>query len=202
MKEQRWQELVRRLEPQARANPTAYRRKVVLLALLGYAFIGGLVLALFALAVLTVVIALASSAVLLKLLIPIGVLIFVVARALYVKFEPPDGVPLSRRQAPDLFRMVDEVRQRIQGPRVHEIRLDGETNASVVQVPRLGGLFGSRNYLVLGLPFFGALNADEFRAVVAHELGHLSRAHGRFGAFVYRVRMTWIRLLEGFEARR
>jgi Peptidase family M48 len=54
---------------------------------------------------------------------------------------------------------------------------------------------------VLGLPYLNALSAEEMRAVVAHELGHLSRAHGRFGAFVYRVRATWFSLLHGLELR-
>jgi Peptidase family M48 len=68
-------------------------------------------------------------------------------------------------------------------------------------VPRAGGLFGSRNYLVLGLPYLLALTADEFRGVVGHELGHLSRSHGRFGAFVYRIHQTWAQLLGAFEER-
>jgi Peptidase family M48 len=94
------------------------------------------------------------------------------------------------------------VNKTIRGPRLHAVLLSGDANAGVVQVPRAGGLFGSRSYLMLGLPFLQALSLDQFRAVVAHELGHLSRRHGRFGAFVYRVRATWFRLLQGFEARK
>ena len=202
MDEERWQALVRRLEPEARSNPATYRRKVLLLAALGYAFIATLLLVLLALAVLVVVLALQGPGLLLKLLIPIGALFYVIVRSLWVKFDPPAGIKLERKQAPELFRMIDEVRSEIQGPRVHEVRVDGDTNAGVVQIPRAGGIFGSRNYLVLGLPYMNALSAEELRAVVAHELGHLSRAHGRFGAFVYRVRETWISLLEGLELRK
>jgi Zn-dependent protease with chaperone function len=201
MDEERWQALVRRLEPQARARPESYRRKVVLLAGLGYGFIATLLLVLIGLGVLVVVLALNSSGIVLKFLIPIGALFFVILRSLYVKVEPPEGVRLKRGQAPELFTMIDEVRERIRGPRVHDVLIDGDTNASVVQVPRLLGLFGSRNYLVLGLPYLSALSAEEMRAVVAHELGHLSRRHGRFGAFVYRVRATWFSLLDGLERR-
>jgi Zn-dependent protease with chaperone function len=202
MDEERWQALVRHLEPEARANPAAYRRKVLLLAALGYAFIGTLVLVLLALAVLVVVVALSGPGLALKFLIPIGALLYVIGRSLYVKFPPPPGLPLKRGEAPELFRMIDEVRKQIRGPHIHEVRIDGDTNASVVQVPRLAGVFGSRNYLLLGLPYLDALSADELRAVVAHELGHLSHAHGRFGAFVYRVRQTWFNLLEALELRR
>jgi len=201
MDDERWEALVRRLEPEARARPAAYRRKVVLLALLGYAFIATLLLVLVGLGVLVVVLAFSSSGIVLKFLIPIGALFLVILRALYVKLAPPEGVRVTQRQAPKLFSMIDEVRKRIQGPRVHEVRVDGDTNASVVQVPRVLGIFGSRNYLVLGLPYMNALSAEQLRAVVAHELGHLSRAHGRFGAFVYRVRATWFSLLHGLELR-
>jgi hypothetical protein len=45
-----------------------------------------------------------------------------------------------------------------------------------------------------------ALSPDEFRAVVAHELGHLSGNHSRFAGFIYRVRKTWAQLLHNLEA--
>ena len=197
-----WEALVRRIEPQARENPKAYRRKVVLLAGLGYGFIAFMLLLLTAAAVLVVVLALKSSAILLKLLIPIVALVVVVGRSLWVKFPAPEGVALTRREVPELFRMLDDVRKAIDGPKVHRVLLDGEANAGVVQVPRAAGLLGSQNYLVLGLPYLEALSPEELRAVVAHELGHLSKRHGRFGSFVYRVRATWWQLLAGFEERK
>ena len=51
------------------------------------------------------------------------------------------------------------------------------------------------NYLVLGLPLLRALSPAEFRAVLAHEFGHLSGKHGRFSGWIYRVRQTWIQIL-------
>jgi Zn-dependent protease with chaperone function len=200
--EERWQALVRRLEPLARANPSAYRRKVVLLAALGYAYIATLLLLLVAGAGLVVYLAIIGPLILLKLLIPIAALVWVVGRSLWVTFTPPDGVRLKRGDVPELFRMLDEVRATVRGPKLHQVLVDDDANAGIVQVPRLGGLAGSRNYLVLGLPYMQALSPEQFRAVIGHELGHLSRAHGRFGAFVYRVRGTWFQLLEGLMARK
>ncbi|MDX6475695.1 MAG: hypothetical protein QOH95_1206 [Gaiellaceae bacterium] len=202
MDEARWEALVRRLEPAARANSRAHKRKVLLLALLGYAFIFGCIALLVAIGVGVVLLALHSTILLLKLLIPIGGLMIVIVRSLYVSFEPPVGVRVTKRDAPPLFEMLDAVKRAIRGPRLHRVLVDERPNAGIVQVPRAGGLLGSRNYLVLGLPYLLALTADEFRAVVGHELGHLSRRHGRFGAFVYRVRQTWFQLLEAFEERR
>ena len=202
MDEARWQALIRKIEPAARNDPAKHRRKVFLLALLGYAFIAGFVAFFLAIAAGIIVAALHSSVLVLKFLIPVGALLVVVARSLYVTFDPPTGVRVSKQNAPELFRMLDEVTHAIRGPRLHTVLVDERANAGIVQVPRVGGIFGSRNYLVLGLPYLLGLTAEEFRAVVGHELGHLSRRHGRFGAFVYRIHQTWVQLLEAFEERR
>ncbi|HSC77290.1 MAG TPA: M48 family metalloprotease, partial [Candidatus Acidoferrales bacterium] len=44
-----------------------------------------------------------------------------------------------------------------------------------------------------------ALSADQFRAVLAHEMGHFSGNHGRFGSWIYRVRQVWGQLVERLE---
>jgi Zn-dependent protease with chaperone function len=58
------------------------------------------------------------------------------------------------------------------------------TNASVVQIPRLGVFGWSRNYLTVGVPLLDAVTPEQFEAVLAHELGHLARAHGRFRTWI------------------
>ena len=83
------------------------------------------------------------------------------------------------------------MRRRMNGPRFHHVLVDDDVNAGVVQRPAFG-LFGwPRNYLVLGLPLLEALPADEALSVVAHEYGHLAGSHGRFSAYIYRLRHTW-----------
>lgn len=203
MAESPWETLVRELDTKARANPGAHRRKVLALALLGYLFILGFIGVLLGIAVAVVLAVVYGHAVIvLKLLVFIGGLVWVIVRALHVSFEPPSGVEIIERDAPELFRMLGEVRAAVGAPRVQRVLLDADPNAGIVQIPRASGLLGSRNYLLLGLPYLAALTPDELRAVVAHELGHLSRRHGRFGSFVYRVRATWFQLLEAFEERR
>lgn len=41
-----------------------------------------------------------------------------------------------------------------------------------------------------------ALTPAQFRAVLAHEVGHLSGKHGRFSGWIYRLRRSWIEVLE------
>src|SRR5262249_21700409 len=73
-------------------------------------------------------------------------------------------------------------------------------NAAVVQAPRLG-LFGwYRNYLLIGLPLVKALTVEQFKAVLAHEFGHLSKGHGGMSNWIYRQRLRWSRLIAALEA--
>src|SRR5207302_1627710 len=61
-------------------------------------------------------------------------------------------------------------------------------------LPRLGIFGWYRNYLLIGLPLMQCLSGPQFEAVLAHELGHLSRGHARLGNWIYRLRRVWMRL--------
>jgi len=202
MTPEQWDALVRKLEPLARENPRRYSTRLALLAGVGYAYIAIALLGLIALGALVVYVALSSAGILLKFLIPIGAVMLVILRSLWVKIEPPEGVPVTRRDAPDLFQMLAEVRATVNGPKVHRVLVDGQLNAGIVQIPRLGPIGWQKNYLLIGLPLLEALSPDELRAVIAHEFGHLSKRHGRFSAWIYRIRLTWFQLLAGLEQRR
>lgn len=199
MQAEKWEELVRRLEPVARANPRGYRARVAALGALGYAYIGFVVLILVAAIVAIGFAALASAAIIAKLALPLIVLIALIGRSLWVSLPEPEGIPLSRKRAPELFALIDEVRKQLKAPRIHRLVVDPDLNAAIVQRPRFGTFGPSQNYLVLGLPLLRALSVDEFRAVLAHELGHVSANHGRFLGWIYRLRQTWVRLLDALE---
>lgn len=188
--------LIERLERQAARGPAAYRARVAALATLGYAYI---LLMLGVLTALTVLIAVALRGAALKLVIPLVVVIGAVLEALWVRVPPPEGLRLTPQAVPSLFAMVRDVRGRVGAPRVHRILAQPELNAAIVQVPRLGVLGWQRNYLIVGLPLLQAVSPEEWRAILAHEMGHLSGSHGRFGAWIYRLRGTWGRLLERLE---
>jgi Zn-dependent protease with chaperone function len=197
-----YESLVRRLEQEAAANPVGYRRRLGALALLGHGYIvAALLLLLCGGAVIGWLSAL--SAALLLLLKKLGwallALAFLGSRALSVRINPPQGHRLTRARCPQLFKVIDEVRVKLRAPRTHRVLLTGDFNAAIVQHPRLAFL-GTRNYLLLGLPLMQCLSPEELQAVIAHELGHLSGAHGRFGAWIYRTRMSWARLMSVLAA--
>lgn len=204
--------LVRKLERSAKDQPKTYQMQVGLLAALGYVYIFGIVILLLALIggilggmlILTIWVSRNPSTGmgalnLVKILIPMSVgvmaLIGVVFRAFQVHFPVPQGIPVDRAQAPRLFAALDEICNKLSAPRFHHVLMDDEFNAYVSQHPRFGLLGGHVNYLVLGLPFMEGLSPAQFRSVLSHEIGHLSRSHGRFGGWIYHVRQTWDQML-------
>ncbi len=204
MTSQEFQHLVERVEQYARTHRTAYRFRVGALALLGYAYVWTIlfVCLLLLAAMAGLLYSAPGGSVLLvgKLAIPVVVVVGAILRALWVSFTPPNGVPLIRRDVPALFGLIDTLTASLDTPRFHRVVLTDDFNASVSQRPRLGPLGWYENWLALGLPLLEALSLDEFRAVLAHELGHLSHAHGRFGAWIYRIRMAWMHLMKQLES--
>ncbi|MDF7814531.1 M48 family metallopeptidase [Hymenobacter sp. YC55] len=189
------------LSPLAEANPASYRRQVWFWALLGYAFILLLLLGAVGLIGLTLALGFFTRAfgLIWKVVIVLGIFAWKVLRSLWVKFDPPQGLPLTFTEAAPLLALLQQQTQALKAPRVHQVLLTSDFNAAAVQVPRLGIFGWSRNYVVVGLPLLQALSPTQAAAVVGHELGHLRGGHGRFGAWVYRVSQTWTQLIAQLE---
>lgn len=195
---------VGQLDQTAKRNPTAYLFKVFLLALLGIGYITFMLLLAIALSIGLIAGAILSkNIVLIKVAfkfawIPLG-FAWIILKAMWFKFPAPQGTVITRKDAPRFFETLDQMRRQLNALPVHQVLVTDDFNAAVTQIPRLGALGWPRNILMLGLPLMGALAPDEFRSVLAHELGHLSRNHGRFGNWVYRIRRTWDQLLHSLE---
>ena len=188
--------LVRLSEHASADDSNGYRRGVAAFAALGYLW----VIACLALAVGIIVWVVASMG---QgrfnftrgwlLLFALG-LLWATVRALWVRFDEPEGVQLAREDAPALFEALDRMRQKIDGPPVHHVYLDSEFNASIRQVPRFGLFGGAINHLSVGLPLLMALDKRRLLSVLAHEYGHLRGNHGKLSAWIYRTRLSWLKL--------
>jgi hypothetical protein len=119
-----------------------------------------------------------------------------VVKSLWVVLPQPQGIPVTRETAPRLVAFLDDIAGTVKAPRFDHILICGDFTAGVVQVPRFGLMGPHRNYLILGLPLMKGLSREQFQAVIAHELAHISRRHSRFGGWVYRQRMTWSQILD------
>ncbi|MBW4519776.1 MAG: M48 family metallopeptidase [Scytolyngbya sp. HA4215-MV1] len=174
--------LVRQLESYACKSPQGYRLRVTLLALLGYAYIGGifggLVLLFFKLVAFQSVV-----------LILVGLI-----SLFWIRMPPPKGVRVDRTHCPLLFAELDQLSAALKTPTIHQVVITTDLNAAVLQAPKLGIFGWYTNYLLLGLPLMRSVTPKQFRATLAHELGHLSGNHSRFSGWIYRVRYAWLKL--------
>jgi Zn-dependent protease with chaperone function len=127
-------------------------------------------------------------------LVVVAIVGFAMAKALRLSRIDPPGISIRRDDAPELFDELDRLRAQLSTEPIDAVVLDPEPNAYVVQHPRFLGLGRCHNTLVLGLPLLLALDLDEVRAILAHELAHLGGDHGRFIARVRRVELVWERL--------
>lgn len=203
VKRQQFTQLVHHLEAYADAHPRLHRAKVVCFLILGYAYLIQILLLLVGLLGLLVGLVFSGHGqggfVIVRLVIILLLPIYAILRALVIRLRPPEGIRLRLTDAPLLFAMIEKLRLSIRVPRLHQVMINRDFNAAVYQHPRLG-LFGwHRNYLMIGYPMLLALDTMQFKAVLAHELGHISRAHSRLGNWIYRVRASWGRLIESFE---
>lgn len=196
MTREEFDQLVRRVEEGLGRRPAALARRVAWLAFVGYA-------GLLAWLALVILIAAGFFTAMFwadlegKIICGLaGAVVFfgggyAALRALLVRLEPPEGRPVTREEVPALFAVLDELQAQLRSAPFHRVLVMAECNAAVVQVPRLGVLGWPRNYLLLGLPLLDGLSRDEMRAVLAHEFTHLSREHGRFFHWLYRLRRSW-----------
>ncbi len=198
---QEFETLVNRLEKQASAKPKLYRFKVIMLTGLGFGYVA-LFLSLF-LFLMAISIAMIADGNFtfgnVKVLLLTGTLSFFIIKALIVKMEMPEGYYLQREEAPKLFKMIESLRHKLNTPPIDEIVLDSEFNASVAQISTYGMIGKKRNVLVIGIPLLTAHSQQQFTAVLAHELAHISNSDTALGARIYRLRMSWGRLLHSLE---
>ena len=197
-------DLVQQAEQIADTNPKAYTRRLTLFALLGYLVIFLVLITLIGLSGGLVASLIYSSGIFFllfkkKLIFGLIIAIWVLLRALWVKFTPPTGYKLKRKEFPELFAELDSLSSQLKSLKIHEVILDRNLNAAVLQHPRLGVLGWHKNYLILGYPLLLTLSPEEMRSVLAHEFGHLSGNHSRFGGWIYRVRKTWLRVMSAFR---
>lgn len=193
--------LVRLSEHASADNSSAYRRSVAAFAALGYLWVIG------CLAVAAGILYWTTGAMMtgrfkvvyIGLVLAAAALMWGSLRALWLRLDPPQGVPLTQADAPELFKALTRIRQKIKGPPIHHVLLDDSFNASISQLPRFGLFGGAVNYLTIGMPLLLALDRPRFLAVMAHEYGHLRSGHGQFAAWIYRTRLSWTRLEHGMR---
>ena len=189
-------ELLRRVEARYRDRPEALGRSMTAWVRVGQAGVAAWLLLLFLLAggVFAAGVVIEPPGGLILLALGVALAVYAIAQAglfLLTDAPTPDGQPLRPGEAPGLVALLDDLRRDLKCRPFDEVRLSMDFNAGVSEVPRLGVFGWSRTILEVGLPLMLTLPPEEFRAVLAHELVHLSGRHGRAGARIQRLHRLW-----------
>jgi len=115
---------------------------------------------------------------------------------LRIEAPAPEGVRLTRDNAPSLYRLVDRLAARLDAPRVDVIRICADMNAAVHQRPLHGTWGRMQTTLVIGLPLVHSVSPRQLAAILAHEMGHLSRQRAGWAGWGAHLRAWWHRVCE------
>lgn len=197
LSDEQFEKIAHETEQKAKYDYEGYKKQLIAFASLGYAYIGLIVAVLLGLVGVVILIIMSTGRLYSGELKIIGILlivVFLVLKSLWVKYDPPKGIPLEKRDYPELFKLLDEVCTKL-NTRADKVVLDENFNAAVVEHPKLGLLGFNENYLILGLPFLQSVTKEELKAVLAHEFGHLSGKHSQTSRWVYSLRIQWANIL-------
>lgn len=178
--------------------------KLNLLCLTGYLYFSTIIFLLLGLLAFLIGFAFTGKAaaikILLKLLIPLVIFFWAMFKgffkAIFTRLPEPEGITLDSREYPQIYNFINDIRTKAKCPRINKIKIDFNFNAYIAEIPRIGIIGWHRRYLVVGLPLMFALSSQELAAVIAHECGHLSKAHGKNGVKIYRAKTLWERVSE------
>jgi len=131
----------------------------------------------------------------------VGCLLFIPAYWILVLLRPictpapaPVGIHIGRENAKELFRSIDRVGARLGAPEIDVVCITADCNAAMAQSWRFGIVGRRQNCLVIGLTLMKTLTLDQFEAVVAHEMAHLSGRHAPVNRLVIRLQLAFARL--------
>ncbi|HKB14860.1 MAG TPA: M48 family metallopeptidase, partial [Planctomycetota bacterium] len=141
----------------------------------------------------------------LVLFLVVGALVtlYAILRSLFVRIRDEDpGHALPEEKAPQLWGLVREVAQRVGTPPVDEVWLTPGTEVAVFErSPSRGRVAGRpRRALILGLAVLDRFPRSAFRAVLAHEYGHLSNRDTAGGEVALRVQARMLRFAAALHA--
>jgi Zn-dependent protease with chaperone function len=180
-------EALERLEAAAAGRPGRYRARLLLLAVAGDVLLTAVRVV--PLAGPIVLGAIIVNSAYIRLLAAVIVLLLIWLMRPVIR---DSGASVARQDAPDLFDTLDALKAALHASGRIEVRLDDEFNAGAREARGLFGILGTRRVLTLGVPLLALLGKDEARAIIAHEFGHFSLRHGRFGHWLYWAHLDWL----------
>ncbi len=124
---------------------------------------------------------------------------YVLLSVLYIKTPTPSGIRLKEKDAPQLFALIHEAVQLTNCKKISAVYLNGELDASVTERGRMFLPLCSKRILIIGIPLMMAVQIEEFRAILLHEMSHFSKKHTGFNNFLYRQHRRYVVILKSLQ---
>lgn len=111
--------------------------------------------------------------------------------------SPPPGYLLQRREAPELFAVLDELRRDFAtpvwrpGPTLHRVCITSGQDVQIIRTPQFGFPVLFTNTLAIGLPVLQTLGPQQFKAILARRIGQFQSPDGVLQSGLYHLRQTW-----------
>lgn len=112
-------------------------------------------------------------------------------RLFQIRFHPTKGLQVSKKQAPNLYAAIAEVREHYKRPAIKNVVVTERPELRIESIPRYGLPIVSTNNLVIGLPLLQTLSAAEFRCDLSRSIGQYSGLSHRITFFVYKMDRLW-----------
>jgi Zn-dependent protease with chaperone function/Flp pilus assembly protein TadD len=134
------------------------------------------------------------------LVIMLIVSLYAIARSLFARIKDiPPGREMSRIDAPELWKLVEDVARKLEARPADTIYVTPWTGIAVYErggiLQKLRGA-GKRN-LILGMGVLPGLSQSQLAAILAHEYGHFSNRDTAGGNLAYQVYTSLTQIAEG-----
>lgn len=110
----------------------------------------------------------------------------------------PEGVPLYRDYAPELWGVLTELADRLGTRLPDQVWATPAPEVSVVEEASWLGLRPGRRFLMVGFPVLQACSRTQLRAMLAHEFGHYAQLDGQTTVIGHRAHVAVARILARF----
>ena len=116
---------------------------------------------------------------------------FISYRSTQVKLAQPVGLALTEDKAPELFMLVDKLRESYGFPAIQRILITGDYELDIIKTPRwiLPVLFS--NTLLIGLPVLQCHTPQHMECLIARRIGQFSKQDNKLTNWLYQLRTVW-----------
>jgi len=143
--------------------------------------------------------------------VPIGILIGLAVVAIgttiailigfYYLFFPPRikilSVEIKKGEQKRLWELINKLANEIKAKPINKILITPDPGIGVYLEGGLpSAIFGGKRVLKIGIPSIHNLTVGEFKAILAHEYGHLSNRDTQWASFTYSMGNSLIRTLQ------